>query len=1093
MRQLRLFLYLVVAAACAQTISVTGNTNSSTQQTLVSVPLEDILERSNVRPVPAIVANGISYAVGEVAGVPFATAIRPGVTEAFGIANGTLAFSEAGQLLLSKTGHRGVVKVAAEGKVLRAAWRPGSRSLAAIFLNQSGAYLALYDTAAQSLTKVPAAGLTTDVLTWEERGNVLYFVCRTEAGYSLVQWSPGSGETKESPISARDVPFVSAWTADELREGNGFTRLREQTAFTQAFQDTAGAGSAFYLKAGPEATPVADALPVLLLDRHLLVAQIVEGRRQYWFLPTDLAAGSVAGPQDPLIYAPLPTDAYPAGESALDLPAPSSCKAAVVNRSTVASLFQTVDWYRTSCGLKANEREIPPPVLRGPGATTSSGTEIAGDPILEWEPVPDAVEYELYVTRYKVAPSVGEEVYATNVYENRKISGSNTTWLLPGGVLERGGNYRWNVRAKFAAGATGHFSSQSLSFFVRGKAPAPVAPGKAGITEPIKVLAPVLTWLETKDSATYEIEVENTRNVGENSRSPVYQGSADDIFLRLSDGILRNNQTYSWRVRGVSSDGIMSEQAPPLEFAVGDGTSFAMELAPTSQTWNVNAGHYWNSATRRLWISNRYNSTCWQTYIVAYTGGVQAGELGFIDPYIEITPTPSGWPVGVASGSTNGPATCTTNTSTAPIDEMDSFHAAYAGIVSAPISATTGLTSVTLNLMDDDVWPNGDDLMNSVSLSIGADVTGPSLPSLTNVSATASAILFSASSTDANSGLYGYEVKLTTNGQDYYCVNGASPLKSIWGCYLFPSGTPLSVSGLAPGTSYSLTITGYDNVGNPGSTSVLNQTTKQSVTIRTSPSGLSYTVDGQAYSSTQVFSWTPGSPHSISTTTPQSGGTGIRYVWSGWNDGGGISHSVSAPNSATTYTASFTTQYYLTTSAGGGGGTVSPASQWYDAGQNAGISASAYQGYQFVSWSGTGSGSYSGSNASTNVTMNGPISETASFSQQVSMTVTTNPSGRSFTVDGQTYFAAQAFNWSPGSQHSIGTTTPQSGGTGIQYVWSNWNDGGAISHAVTAPGSATTYTANFTYPVLSDNIRRQRRRHSESGESGPSVTTSECS
>ncbi|MEO8434722.1 MAG: Calx-beta domain-containing protein, partial [Pyrinomonadaceae bacterium] len=42
---------------------------------------------------------------------------------------------------------------------------------------------------------------------------------------------------------------------------------------------------------------------------------------------------------------------------------------------------------------------------------------------------------------------------------------------------------------------------------------------------------------------------------------------------------------------------------------------------------------------------------------------------------------------------------------------------------------------------------------------------------------------------------------------------------------------------------------------------------------------------------------------------------------------------------------------------------------------------------------------------------------------------------------------------------------PQNGGTGTQYVWSNWSDGGAISHSV-APGSSITYTATFTTQYL---------------------------
>jgi hypothetical protein len=94
--------------------------------------------------------------------------------------------------------------------------------------------------------------------------------------------------------------------------------------------------------------------------------------------------------------------------------------------------------------------------------------------------------------------------------------------------------------------------------------------------------------------------------------------------------------------------------------------------------------------------------------------------------------------------------------------------------------------------------------------------------------------------------------------------------------------------------------------------------------------------------------------------------------------------------------------------------------------------------------------------------MNGPITETAGFAPSpVSVTVQPSPSGRSFAVDGTTYTTAQTFTWISGSSHTIATTSPQSGGPGVQYPWNSWSDGGSISHTVTAT-SAITYTANFT-------------------------------
>jgi hypothetical protein len=93
--------------------------------------------------------------------------------------------------------------------------------------------------------------------------------------------------------------------------------------------------------------------------------------------------------------------------------------------------------------------------------------------------------------------------------------------------------------------------------------------------------------------------------------------------------------------------------------------------------------------------------------------------------------------------------------------------------------------------------------------------------------------------------------------------------------------------------------------------------------------------------------------------------------------------------------------------------------------------------------------------------MSGPISETASFLQNpVNVTVQTNLTGLSFSVDGATYTATPTFAWPPGSSHTIATTSPQSGGAGTQYVWTSWSGDGSISHSV-APTTNKSYTATF--------------------------------
>jgi hypothetical protein len=58
---------------------------------------------------------------------------------------------------------------------------------------------------------------------------------------------------------------------------------------------------------------------------------------------------------------------------------------------------------------------------------------------------------------------------------------------------------------------------------------------------------------------------------------------------------------------------------------------------------------------------------------------------------------------------------------------------------------------------------------------------------------------------------------------------------------------------------------------------------------------------------------------------------------------------------------------------------VAPAGGWYDAGSIVTITATPDSGYSFQKWSGTGSGSYTGTANPRNITINGPVTESASF------------------------------------------------------------------------------------------------------------------
>jgi uncharacterized repeat protein (TIGR01451 family) len=85
--------------------------------------------------------------------------------------------------------------------------------------------------------------------------------------------------------------------------------------------------------------------------------------------------------------------------------------------------------------------------------------------------------------------------------------------------------------------------------------------------------------------------------------------------------------------------------------------------------------------------------------------------------------------------------------------------------------------------------------------------------------------------------------------------------------------------------------------------------------------------------------------------------------------------------------------------------------------------------------------------------------------QLVQVTVGASAQGLSFTVDNQPYTSQQTFQWAPGSTHSIGTSTPQHIGITGTYTFASWSDGGAITHDVVVPGTATAYTALFSFSL----------------------------
>ena len=75
------------------------------------------------------------------------------------------------------------------------------------------------------------------------------------------------------------------------------------------------------------------------------------------------------------------------------------------------------------------------------------------------------------------------------------------------------------------------------------------------------------------------------------------------------------------------------------------------------------------------------------------------------------------------------------------------------------------------------------------------------------------------------------------------------------------------------------------------------------------------------------------------------------------------------------------------------------------------------------------------------------------------------PDGLQLTVDGQSLVAPTSLSLVAGMKRTLAATSPQPlGGTNHSFVL--WSDGGALTHDITVPASAASYTAAFVQPEI---------------------------
>ncbi len=261
-----------------------------------------------------------------------------------------------------------------------------------------------------------------------------------------------------------------------------------------------------------------------------------------------------------------------------------------------------------------------------------------------------------------------------------------------------------------------------------------------------------------------------------------------------------------------------------------------------------------------------------------------------------------------------------------------------------------------------------------------------------------------------------------------------------------------------------------------------------STRVYTEPTGAQFYVDGQAFTTPQVFLWPKGSKHSlrVDPTTQDNIQTRTRFVFASWSDStgvmsaGGASISVTATPDVSWIRANVTKQYevkvLLVECADGVtcdtpgtveiGGTSYTRSGAFYVTANSELSIAAYpaDGFVFTGWD-LGAGT---SNAFlAKVTVSGPMSIQPHFKMAKKVSFATSPAGLRVMADRQSLVTPVTLDWGQGTRHVIGAPSPQDDLNGQTWMFDGWSNGAGQNALYTVDETIdkVTLTANFVRGV----------------------------
>ncbi|MBC8165825.1 MAG: DUF4214 domain-containing protein [Bryobacteraceae bacterium] len=269
--------------------------------------------------------------------------------------------------------------------------------------------------------------------------------------------------------------------------------------------------------------------------------------------------------------------------------------------------------------------------------------------------------------------------------------------------------------------------------------------------------------------------------------------------------------------------------------------------------------------------------------------------------------------------------------------------------------------------------------------------------------------------------------------------------------------------------------------------------TANSFTVDSNPPGLQVKVDGLVVAAPATFNWSAGSAHTLEAVSGQlTDGGHSRWMFGRWSDDGSQVHNITAgnlsgPGTVRVYTVHHYGQNRILTALwepwrAQGSAAVTPAAadNYYRNRQEFQVIATPNPGRYFLRWQNLSSSSQNP--ASFESTFGKTIY--AQFADSPVTTFTCNVEDSRINVDGTQYLCPVAFDWVPGSVHTLSVQPDQIGESyglpGTRRIFVGWNHGGPAAQTLTVPARGLTYSASF----------RLQYRLQTAGDGNGTVTTS---